>query len=98
MTNIDFEYFQVLEEISKKLNFMPNFIYSVQISYLDFLNRVRAEEVSLRRRGLWDVSHPWLNMFVPRSGIIQFRDLLLENISPSTFEGPILIYPILRDK
>ncbi|RWR78573.1 cytokinin dehydrogenase 3-like protein [Cinnamomum micranthum f. kanehirae] len=93
-SNVD----HVLEEISKKLNFMPNFIYSVQIPYLDFLNRVRAEEMSLRRRGLWDVSHPWLNMFVPRSGIIQFRDLLLETISPSTFEGPLLIYPILRDK
>lgn len=88
----------VLEEISRKLSFMPSFIYSVEVSYFDFLNRVTMEEMNLRRRGLWDISHPWLNMFVPRSGITQFRDLLLENISTRTFEGPILIYPIFRDK
>ncbi|XP_058090396.1 cytokinin dehydrogenase 3-like isoform X2 [Magnolia sinica] len=89
---------QVVEEISRKLSFMPTHIYSVEVSYFDFLNRVRMEEISLRRRGMWDVHHPWLNMFVPRSGIKQFRDLLLEKISPSTFVGPILIYPMLRDK
>lgn len=88
----------VFEVITRKLRFMRPFIYSVEVSYFDFLNRVRMEEMSLRSSGLWDVSHPWLNMFVPRSGITQFRDLLLENISPSTFEGPILIYPILKDK
>ncbi|XP_058098007.1 cytokinin dehydrogenase 3-like [Magnolia sinica] len=89
---------KLVKEITKQLNFMPSYIYSVEVSYFDFLNRVRMEEMSLRRRGLWDVTHPWMNMFVPKSGILQFRDLLLDNISPTTFEGPILIYPILRDK
>lgn len=89
---------KVVEEISKQLSFMPSFIYSSEVSYFDFLNRVRMEEMSLRNRGLWDVSHPWLNMFVPKSGITQFMDLLMDNISPTTFEGHILIYPILKDK
>ncbi|XXG60259.1 hypothetical protein AAC387_Pa04g2213 [Persea americana] len=89
---------QVVEEIAKQLSFMPSFIYSEEVSYFDFLNRVRMEELNLRSKGLWDVPHPWLNMFVPKSGIDQYRDLLLENISPSTFDGHILIYPILRDK
>ncbi|XP_068640146.1 cytokinin dehydrogenase 3-like [Aristolochia californica] len=89
---------QVVEAIAKHLNFMPARIYKVEVSYFDFLNRVRMEELSLKRRGLWDVSHPWLNMFVPRSGIKKFTELLLDTISPDTFEGPILIYPILRDK
>ncbi|KAJ4974786.1 hypothetical protein NE237_007960 [Protea cynaroides] len=88
----------VVEEITSKLRFMEPLTYSVEVSYFDFLNRVFMEESSLRELGLWDVSHPWLNMFVPKSGIAQFRALLLENISPSTFEGPILIYPMLRDK
>ena len=91
-------FFQVVEEIAKQLSFMPSFIYSEEVSYFDFLNRVRMEELNLRSKGLWDVPHPWLNMFVPKSGIDQYRDLLLENISPSTFDGHILIYPILRDK
>ncbi|KAG9442337.1 hypothetical protein H6P81_018191 [Aristolochia fimbriata] len=94
----DAEEDQVVEDIAKLLNFIPSRIYSVSVSYFDFLNRVRMEELSLKSRGLWDVSHPWLNMFVPRSGIKKFTELLLGTISPDTFEGPILIYPILRHK
>ncbi|KAK9117918.1 hypothetical protein Scep_016011 [Stephania cephalantha] len=89
---------QVVEEMSKKMSFIPSHIYSVEVSYFYFLNRVKVEEMNLREHGLWDVSHPWLNMFVPKSGIAKFKDLLLETISSNAFEGPILIYPILRDK
>lgn len=89
---------QVVEKISKQMSYMASHIYSVEVSYFDFLNRVRMEEMNLRSRGLWEVPHPWLNMFVPKSGIKEFKDLLLENISPNEFEGPILIYPFLRDK
>ncbi|KAL5721547.1 cytokinin dehydrogenase [Ranunculus cassubicifolius] len=90
---------QAVEEISSKMSFMPTLLYSVEVPYLDFLNRVHIEEVNLRKRGLWDVAHPWLNMFVPKTGITKFRDLMLQTISASpTFEGPILLYPILKDK
>ncbi|CAL9092866.1 unnamed protein product [Musa textilis] len=80
------------------MSYMPSLLYIVEVSYFDFLNRVRMEEMNLRSRGLWEIPHPWLNMFVPKSGIKEFKDLLLENISPNDFEGPILIYPLLRDK
>lgn len=90
--------FQVVEEISRLLSYLPSDIYSVEVSYFDFLNRVRMEEMNLRGRGLWDVPHPWLNMFVPKSGIKEFRDLLMENISSDGFEGPLLIYPLIKDK
>ncbi|XP_072963251.1 cytokinin dehydrogenase 3-like isoform X1 [Typha angustifolia] len=93
-TNAD----QVVEEISRQMSYMPSQMYTVEVSYFDFLNRVRIEEMSLRRRGLWEVPHPWLNMFVPKSGINQIRDLVMDNISADDFEGPILIYPFLRDK
>ncbi|PKA48103.1 Cytokinin dehydrogenase 3 [Apostasia shenzhenica] len=89
---------RVVNEIAIRLSFLRPFIYSVEVSYYDFLNRVRMEEMSLRARGLWDVPHPWLNMFVPQNGIEEFKDLLLDSISPQAFEGPILIYPFLRDK
>lgn len=91
-------YFQVVEEISGKLSYMQSHLYSVEVSYFDFLNRVSMEEENLRSRGLWEVPHPWLNMLVPRSGIKKFMDLLMESISPNEFEGPILIYPLLGDK
>jgi cytokinin dehydrogenase len=56
------------------------------------------EEMSLRHLGMWEVHHPWLNMFVPKAGIRSFKDLLTDNISPDDFEGLILIYPLLIDK
>lgn len=80
------------------MSYMQSQLYSVDVSYFDFLDRVSMEEISLRRNGLWDVHHPWLNMFVPKSGIVEFKDLLMENISPDDFMGLILIYPLLRDK
>ncbi|RWV89232.1 hypothetical protein GW17_00048625 [Ensete ventricosum] len=89
---------QVVEKITKQMSHMPSLVHSVEVSYFDFLNRVRIEEMSLRSRGLWEVPHPWLNMFVPKSGIKHFKDLLLDNIPPEEFEGPILVYPLLRDK
>ncbi|PKA48234.1 Cytokinin dehydrogenase 3 [Apostasia shenzhenica] len=67
---------QVVMEIISRLNFIPSFNNSVEVSYYDFLNRVRMEEISLRGRGLWDVPHPWLNIFVPKSAIEDFKDLL----------------------
>ncbi|KAL5983130.1 hypothetical protein ACLOJK_017211 [Asimina triloba] len=94
----DFNADHVVEQITKQLSFMPSQIYSSDVSYFDFLNRVRMEELSLRSHGLWDVTHPWMNMIVPKSGILQFKDLLLDNISPSSFVGPVIIYPILRHK
>ncbi|RWV93973.1 hypothetical protein GW17_00043531 [Ensete ventricosum] len=93
-TNVE----QVVTEISRKMSYIPSHFYSVEVSYFDFLNRVRGEELHLRSRGLWEVPHPWLNMFVPKSGIKDFKDSLLDNISPSDFEGLVLMYPILRDK
>lgn len=93
-TNVDL----VVEAISKQMSHIASHLYSVEVSYFDFLNRVRMEEMSLRSSGLWEVHHPWLNMFVPKAGISDLRDLLMDNISPDNFEGLILIYPLLRDK
>ncbi|KAG0488494.1 hypothetical protein HPP92_007305 [Vanilla planifolia] len=89
---------QLVKEIASDLKFRAPFFFEAYVSYYDFLNRVRSEETSLRSRGLWDVPHPWLNMFVPKSGIEAFTDLLLQSISRQDFEGPILIYPFLRGK
>ncbi|KAK8951176.1 Cytokinin dehydrogenase 3 [Platanthera zijinensis] len=89
---------QAVEEVARKLRFLRPFIYSAKVSYYDFLNRVRMEEMRLREKGVWDVPHPWLNMFVPKSGIHHFKNLLLGSISHQEFEGPILIYPLLKHK
>ncbi|GJN26990.1 hypothetical protein PR202_gb14963 [Eleusine coracana subsp. coracana] len=88
----------VVELVSARLSYLKPHVYSVEVSYFDFLNRVRMEEESLRSRGLWDVPHPWLNVFVPKHGVERFKDLLMDTISPGEFEGPILVYPLLTDR
>ncbi|KAI5016572.1 hypothetical protein ZWY2020_006423 [Hordeum vulgare] len=56
-TNVE----QVVEVISAD---EPHSVPPVQCGgvLLDFLNRVRMEEMSLRSSGLWEVHHPWLNI------------------------------------
>ncbi|XP_031475506.1 cytokinin dehydrogenase 3-like [Nymphaea colorata] len=86
------------EEVVRRLNHIRSLVQRAEVSYFDFLNRVGMEEEKLRSKGAWDVPHPWLNLFVPSFSITTFKDLLLQNISPTTFEGPLLIYPIRPDK
>lgn len=82
------------------LNYVAEFKFKRDVSYLEFLNRVRNGELKLQSQGLWEVPHPWLNLFVPKSGIIDFNagvfvDILLKQGLPT---GPILVYPISKNK
>jgi len=42
------------------------------VTYVQFLDRVHEEETVLRSAGMWEVPHPWLNLFIPRSHILDF--------------------------
>ncbi|XP_066343354.1 cytokinin dehydrogenase 8-like [Miscanthus floridulus] len=88
----------VVDLVSGKLSYLRPHAYSVEVAYWDFLNRVRMEEESLRSRGLWDVPHPWLNLFVPRHGVARFKDLLMDTVTQGDFEGLVLVYPLLTDR
>ncbi|WVZ86437.1 hypothetical protein U9M48_033216 [Paspalum notatum var. saurae] len=89
-----------VELVAGKLSYLRPHAYSVEVAYYDFLNRVRMEEESLRRRGLWDVPHPWLNVFVPgHAAAEQFKDMLMASVlTQGDFEGPVLVYPLLTDR
>lgn len=91
---------QELQNIFKALHFDPGFIFNKVASLFDFLNRVRAEELLLTTLGLWDVPHPWLNLFVPRSRIMDFNQGVFVDIVKNQSEsaGPFLVYPINRKK
>ncbi|XP_022147588.1 cytokinin dehydrogenase 3-like [Momordica charantia] len=89
-----------LEDLMRELNFLPGYKFEKDVSYVEFLNRVRSGELSLQSQGLWDVPHPWLNLFVPRSRITDFdsgvfKDIVLKR---KLTKGPILIYPMNRSK
>ncbi|XP_044472342.1 cytokinin dehydrogenase 2-like [Mangifera indica] len=94
---VDEELKQMLKNV---ISFIPGCIFMADVTYLDFLNRVHPDELALREKGLWDVPHPWLNLFVPKSRIIDFdngvfKDILLKNNFTTSL---VLFYPMFRDK
>ncbi|XP_038700766.1 cytokinin dehydrogenase 3-like [Tripterygium wilfordii] len=82
------------------LSFIPGFMYKRDVSYVEFLDRVRSGELKLQSQGLWDVPHPWLNLFIPKSRISDFNSGVFNDIVTrrNITVGPVLIYPMNRNK
>ncbi|RRT43367.1 hypothetical protein B296_00036542 [Ensete ventricosum] len=81
------------------LSFVPGFAFANDVSYMGFLDRVHTGELKLRSMGLWDVPHPWLNIFVPKSRIRDFEIGVFKGIlKPNNSMGPVLIYPLKKNK
>ncbi|KAK6938881.1 Cytokinin dehydrogenase 1, FAD/cytokinin binding domain [Dillenia turbinata] len=89
---------QDVEGLLKKLDFIPASVFTTDIPYVDFLDRVHKAELKLRAKGLWDVPHPWLNLFVPKSRISDFDKGVFKGILGNKTSGPILIYPMNKNK
>ncbi len=80
------------------LNYIQSLRFTTDVSYFQFLNRIHDVELSLSSHGLWDVPHPWLNLFIPRSSILDFNTKVIKQLINQDFSGPILVYPVNRDK
>ncbi|KAK7329686.1 hypothetical protein VNO77_23861 [Canavalia gladiata] len=82
------------------LAYIPGFYYEKNVSYIEFLNRVRSGELKLKSQGLWDVPHPWLNLFIPKSQILDFNSGVFKDIilKRNITTGPVLVYPMNRNK
>ncbi|KAL1210614.1 Cytokinin dehydrogenase 4 [Cardamine amara subsp. amara] len=91
---------QVIDMLTRTLRFTPGFMFVQDVPYFDFLNRVRNEEEKLRDLGLWEVPHPWLNIFVPRSRIVDFHDGVIKGLllNQTSTSGVTLFYPTNRNK
>ncbi|XP_062221234.1 cytokinin dehydrogenase 7-like [Phragmites australis] len=90
---------QKMEALLEQLSFEPGFVFTKDVTYVQFLDRVRQEERLLRSAGVWEVRHPWLNLFIPGSRILDFDTGvfkgLLRDGSPA---GVILMYPMNKDR
>ena len=92
-------FWQDIEALLKKLEFIPSSVFTTDVSYVDFLDRVHKAELKLRSKGLWEVPHPWLNLFVPKSRIADFDEGVFKGIlGNKKTSGPILIYPMNKRK
>ncbi|KAK8996956.1 hypothetical protein V6N11_020450 [Hibiscus sabdariffa] len=84
---------QEVESLLKKLNFISTSVFTTDLLYVDFLDRVHKSELKLRSKGLWEVPH-----FVPKSRIAEFDEGVFKVILGNKTSGPILIYPMNGDK
>ena len=89
---------QSIENLLSKLSYIPSTLFLSEVSYVEFLNRVHVSEKKLQAKGLWEIPHPWLNLFVPKSRISDFAEEIFGNILTDTSNGPILIYPVNQSK
>ncbi|KAL6839544.1 hypothetical protein ACP4OV_030814 [Aristida adscensionis] len=90
---------QKLETLREELHFVPGFMFVRDVPYIQFLDRVGREEENLRSAGVWDVPHPWLNLFVPRSRILNFDSGVFKGILKDDKPmGLILMYPMNKDR
>jgi hypothetical protein len=64
------------------LSFIRSLMFSTDVSYFKFLSRIHDLELSLRPQQLWDVLHPWFNIFVPTSSITTFDSLVFQQLVP----------------
>ncbi|XP_038704508.1 cytokinin dehydrogenase 5-like [Tripterygium wilfordii] len=88
-----------VESLLKRLNFIPTSVFTTDLPYEDFLDRVHKAELKLRSKNLWNVPHPWLNLFVPKSRIADFDKGVFKGIlGNNKTSGPILIYPMNKNK
>ncbi|XP_051124467.1 cytokinin dehydrogenase 5 [Andrographis paniculata] len=89
---------QEVDELLKRLDFIPASEFTTDLPYVDFLDRVHKAELKLRAKNLWEVPHPWLNLFVPKSRIAEFDTGVFKGILGNNTSGPILIYPMNKNK
>ncbi|KAK1662038.1 hypothetical protein QYE76_050197 [Lolium multiflorum] len=90
---------QALKSVLAELRFEEGLFFVRDESYLEFLDRVYSEEMTLDKLGLWRVPHPWLNVLVPRSRIADFDRGVFGGILQGTdIAGPMVIYPLNKSK
>lgn len=89
---------QRIEKLLSQLRYIPATLFQSEVPYVEFLDRVHISEKKLREKGLWEVPHPWMNLMIPRSKILDFAAEVFDKILSDSTSGPILIYPVNKSK
>ncbi|XP_012451303.1 cytokinin dehydrogenase 7 [Gossypium raimondii] len=87
-----------VSRLVRGLGFVDGLISQVDVSYMGFLLRVKRAEQDAKANGVWDNPHPWLNLFVSKSDIVDFDRTVFKKMVKNGIGGPMLIYPLLRSK
>ena len=80
------------------LSFNPGTQTALDMTYFDYLNRLAPLIAFLRQVGVWDLPHPWVNLFVPAANALTLIGETLATLTVDDIgQGPILIYPFNRE-
>lgn len=69
-----------------------------EFSYFDWQNRLAPVVAQLQESGIWEFPHPWIDLFIPNNQVKSYINAVLQNLTPTDVNGPILLYPFLRSK
>jgi len=78
------------------LSVLPSAVNVLDLPYAAYISRLDLVEAALRQIGLWQLPHPWIDVFVPRNAAVDFIRRELAQITPDDVAGPMLIYPYRR--
>ncbi|KAI6679838.1 hypothetical protein NL676_033719 [Syzygium grande] len=81
-----------------RLGFVEGLEFRRDVGYAEFLLRVQHAERHAKATGLWDVPHPWLNLFVSGADIAAFDRAVFKGVLKDGVGGPMLVYPMLRSR
>ncbi|XP_073020627.1 cytokinin dehydrogenase 7-like isoform X1 [Primulina eburnea] len=87
-----------VERMAGALRYCRGSRVEAEVSYVEFLLRVKRAEEEAKANGIWDGPHAWLNLFVSKANIAHFDAVVFKNILKHGIGGPMLLYPLLRSK
>ncbi|XP_022936068.1 cytokinin dehydrogenase 7 isoform X1 [Cucurbita moschata] len=87
-----------IERLLSGLGYVKGLRFQVDLSYVQFLSRVKRAEEEAIANGVWDAPHPWLNLFVSKSDIVNFDRAVFKTLLKNGVGGPMLVYPLLRSR
>jgi cytokinin dehydrogenase len=77
----------------------PTALRVTDVPYYDFLKRIDLQVTALKLTGLWNVPHPWFDMFLPGSMMKEYVGDIMSNLQVTDTGGyPILIYPMRKSR
>ncbi|CAO2816630.1 unnamed protein product [Amaranthus hypochondriacus] len=87
-----------VESLIERLSFVRGLQFQVDVSYMEFLLRVKKAEQQATASGIWEAPHPWLNLFVSKRDIADFDRTVFKKLLNGGIGGPMLVYPLLRSR
>ncbi|KAL6554956.1 Cytokinin dehydrogenase [Orobanche gracilis] len=88
---------QKIQTLLDKLSYIPDHKYTMTFTFFDFLHKVGNLDTPKTGSKL---SHPWLNLFIPKSRIDDFNSKALAVVLPGLNQttGIFIFYPLNRKK